>query len=148
MVKKILVPIDGSENSIKAIEFAANIAKQNDAIVHLLHVMQTSNIPEAIFQYIRGEMIKESPMAVYRQYVQNNILKSGTRLAKKIGLKNFKTSILEGDPSEKIIEFAKEGNFDMLVIGSRGLGNVKGLLLGSVSSKVCHLTDRTCVTVK
>jgi nucleotide-binding universal stress UspA family protein len=36
----------------------------------------------------------------------------------------------------------------MIVIGSRGLGKVKGFLLGSVSSKVCHAADKTCVTVK
>ncbi|NIO03304.1 MAG: universal stress protein [Proteobacteria bacterium] len=55
---------------------------------------------------------------------------------------------LQGDPAERIIEFAREKSVDMIVIGSRGLGPVKGLFLGSVSTKVCHLADCTCVTVK
>jgi nucleotide-binding universal stress UspA family protein len=56
--------------------------------------------------------------------------------------------VLEGDPAQIIIDFAKDGDFDAIVIGNRGLGNIKGFLLGSVSGKVCQETDRTCITVK
>jgi nucleotide-binding universal stress UspA family protein len=56
--------------------------------------------------------------------------------------------VFSGDPVEEIIQFAKNNDIDMIVIGSRGLGKIKGLLLGSVSSKVCHLAECTCVTIK
>jgi len=148
MIKKILVPVDGSEHASKAIEFAADMAKQNDATMHLLHVVQVAEIPEAIKEFIRSEEIKESPYYVYPETIGRRILSVAEDEAKKKGVKHIETSVIQGDPAEKIINFAKHGDFDTIVIGSRGLGCLKGVLLGSVSSKVCHLTDRTCVTVK
>ncbi|UCF91624.1 MAG: universal stress protein [Desulfobacterales bacterium] len=97
---------------------------------------------------MRGEKIDAPPDHVYLEYVKNNILAAAVKDAKKQGVEWVETTVREGDPAEEITAFARDGDFDMLVIGSRGLGSVKGLLLGSVSSKVCHLTDRTCVTVK
>lgn len=56
--------------------------------------------------------------------------------------------MLQGDPAQEIIEFSRKNSIDMIVIGSRGAGTVETLLLGSVSHKVCHLANCTCVTVK
>ena len=53
-----------------------------------------------------------------------------------------------GDPAAAILEVAKGRKADLIVMGSRGLGDLQGLLLGSVSHKVGHLADRTCITVK
>ncbi|NQU72224.1 MAG: universal stress protein, partial [Rhodospirillales bacterium] len=47
-----------------------------------------------------------------------------------------------------IIEYAEQHDIDMIVIGSRGLGDLKGMLLGSVSHKVAHLAECSCITVK
>jgi len=148
MIKKILVPVDGSEHASKAIEFAANMAKQSDATMHLLHVVQVTEIPEAIKEFIRSEEIEESPYYVYSETLGRRILSVAEDEANKKGVKHIEASLIQGDPAENIVNFAKHGDFDMIVIGSRGLGCLKGVLLGSVSSKVCHLTDRTCVTVK
>jgi len=148
MIKKILVAVDGSEHASKAIEFAANTAQQNNAAIQLLHVIQSNKIPTVILEYMRGERIEEPPEKIYFDYVQNSILDTAQKMVKKKGIMDVETTVLEGDPAEQITKYANEGDFDMVVIGSRGLGNVKGLLLGSVSSKVCHLIDRTCVTVK
>jgi len=148
MINKILVPVDGSDHARKAIEFAANIARQNDAEVHLLHVVEVKEIPEAVERFIKSEGMNESPVAVYTEMVGRGIIEQAQQTAQDNGIKNVETIKVEGDPAETIIAYAKERDFDMVVIGSRGLGKVKGLLLGSVSSKVCHLTDRTCVTVK
>ena len=147
MIKKILVPIDGSEHAQKAIELAANVATQNDATVHLLHIISSTKIPKEVEDFVKSERIEEPPTA-YLQIVGDKILGAAESEAKKIGIKNVEKTVLEGDPAEGILNYAKEGDFDMIVIGSRGLGGVKGLMLGSVSSKVCHATDRTCVTVK
>ena len=54
----------------------------------------------------------------------------------------------EGDPADCILETAAREKADMIVIGSRGLSNLKSLLVGSVSHKVSHLADCTCVSVK
>ena len=148
MIKKILVPVDGSEHASKAIEFAANLASQSDAIIHLLHVVKLTKIPEAIKEYVRAEEIQESPYFVALQTMGDQILIAAKKEAEKKGAKYIETSVIQGDPAETIINYANKVNFDMIVIGSRGLGSFKGLMLGSVSSKVCHAADRTCVTVR
>ena len=149
MINKILVPVDGSDHAKKAIQFAANTAAQNDAEVHLLHVVNVPEIPEGIKEYMKIEGItEETPTSLYTQMVGKGIIDAAKDEASQNGVKNVETVQLEGDPAEMIIEYAKENGFDMIVIGSRGLGKVKGFLLGSVSSKVCHAADKTCVTVK
>jgi len=148
MIKKILVPVDGSKHASKAIEMAANVARQDDAVIHLLHVATLTKIPDGIREYIKSENIHESSYFVALQTMGNRILEAACEEAIRKGAENVQASVLEGDPAETIINYAKEGGFDMIVLGSRGLGNFKGLMLGSVSSKVCHAADRTCVTVR
>jgi nucleotide-binding universal stress UspA family protein len=53
MTKKIHVPVDGSEHASKAIEFAANMAKQNDVTIHLLHVAELTQIPKGLPEYMK-----------------------------------------------------------------------------------------------
>ncbi len=149
MINKILVPVDGSDHAKKAIQFAANTAAQNDAEVHLLHVVNVPEVPEGIKEYMKIEgIIEETPSSFYTQMVGKGVIDEAKDEANQNGVKNVETVQLEGDPAETIIEYAKEHGFDMIVIGSRGLGKVKGFFLGSVSSKVCHAADSTCVTVK
>ena len=129
MIKKILVPVDGSEQSYKATEFAANLAKLSDATIHLLHVYRLSVIPEGIGDYVIADRVELLALG-------NKIIALAEDEAKKKGVKHIETTVIEGDPSERIM------------IGSRGLGTFKGLLLGSVSNKVSHRADRTCVIVR
>ncbi|MFC1531795.1 universal stress protein [Thermodesulfobacteriota bacterium] len=148
MIKNILVPVDGSAHSSKAIEFAANLANQNDATIHLIHVVKRTEIPDGIEDYIRAERIKETPDAIYLETIGSQVLSTAESKAKGKGVKYIVKSMIPGDPTEKIIDYAKEYEVDLIAMGSRGLSSVKGLMLGSVSTKVCHGTDRTCVIVK
>jgi len=147
MIKRILVPVDGSEHSLKAIDFAAIFEKQSDATVHLLHVAKIEGITKALIDYMRSEGVKENPYAVYLQIAEERVLVPAEDEANRKGIKHIEKTCLQGDPAEEIINFAKEYEFDLIILGSRGLGSVKSLMMGSVSTKVCHATDRTCVIV-
>jgi nucleotide-binding universal stress UspA family protein len=57
-------------------------------------------------------------------------------------------AVEEGNPTEIILDYAKQTNADMIVMGSRGLTSLKGVLLGSISTQVSALASCTCVTVK
>ena len=70
------------------------------------------------------------------------------RRARENGVDKANTVIRNGDPARVIIEYAEQHDIDMIVIGSRGLGDLKGMLLGSVSHKVAHLAECSCITVK
>ena len=148
MITKILVPVDGSEHANKAIEMATDLANHYNAVIHLLHVVTATKIPDTISELIRVEGIHESAYLAALKTIGNQILKTAYDKAKRRGAEHVQTSVLEGDPAEMIIRFAKEGRFDMIVIGSHGLGNFQGLMLGSVSGKVCHTANQTCVTVR
>jgi len=54
IIKNILVPVDGSEHAHKAIDFAVDMAMQNDATIHLLHVVESTKIPKGVNDYIRS----------------------------------------------------------------------------------------------
>lgn len=148
MINEILVPVDGSDHAFKAIELAANMAKQNDATVYLLHVIKKTEITEPVLDYIRSEGIKDTPTVVYQRLVETQIMAPAVIEAKNKGIKHVESAVIHGDPAEDIISYAKERDIDMIVMGSRGLGSLKGFMMGSVSTKVCHGTDRTCVIVR
>ena len=67
---------------------------------------------------------------------------------RELGLSDIGLSIDTGNVASKIVEFSQENDVDLIVMGRRGLGDLGGLLMGSVSHKVCHLADCACLTVK
>lgn len=148
MVKKILIPFDGSEHAKRAILFAADIAQKHQSEIFLVHVVRDKDIPSEILDYIESEKIDGGIGKVSAKLISEGIMKAAQKQIQDMGLKIAKSAVFRGDPAEEIIKFAKTNDIDMIVIGSRGLGKIKGLLLGSVSSKVCHLAECTCVTVK
>ena len=148
MIKKILVPTDGSKHAEKATEYALDIAAKYNAKLYLMHVVSEPKVPEGFMEFLRDEHVAESPAYVYLQTMGKKILGKAEEEVKARGLREVRSVAVEGDPAERIIEFVKENDVDMIIMGSRGLGSVQGLFLGSVSSKVCHAADCTCVTVK
>jgi nucleotide-binding universal stress UspA family protein len=140
-MEKILVPVDGSEQSHKAVAFAVDLAKHYNATLYLLHVFKLTIIPEGLGEYVVAERAE-------LQALGDKIISAAKDEAKGRGIELIQTTVVEGDPAERIIDYAKEHDVDIIVIGSRGLGTFKGLLLGSVSSKVSHRADRTCVIVR
>lgn len=149
MIKKILVPTDGSAYAAKAFEYASDLALKYDAELHIVHVVSESKMPEGLDDFIRAERIEDQPReAVFLEKMGDAIIQSVKEKSKLKGMENVKSAVLMGDPAEKIIEYAKANGIDMIVLGNRGLGAVKTLFMGSVSNKVCNLADCTCVTVK
>ena len=84
----------------------------------------------------------------FRQAVGERLMSRAGARAREKGVQQVRTLLEDGDPAATILRLAKGLDADMIVLGSRGLGDVKGLLLGSVSHKVAHLAECTCVAVK
>jgi len=140
-MEKILVPVDGSEQSHKAIAFAVDLASHYNATIYLLHVFRLTIIPEGLGEYVVLDRVQLRALGA-------KIIAAAEQEAKGHGVERVETAVVEGDPAERIIGYAKEHDMDIIVIGKRGLGTFKALLLGSVSSKVTHRADRTCVIVR
>ena len=140
MISKILVPIDGSSHAKKAVEYAIDLALKYKATVYLVHVVSPlPSVPdEEVLQTIEAN----------QELFAKEILEAAAREVKKKGVGNFQSTVLYGDPAHGILEFARKNGVDMILMGSRGAGKVETLLLGSVSHRVCHLAECTCMTVK
>ncbi len=142
MIQKILVPIDGSDHARKAIEFASDIASKYKAEVHIVHVFSPLHHQYEIQDTIMQEVEKN-----YQKFAER-IIEEAEREVKKKGVESYHSAILRGDPAQEILRFAKENRIDLIILGSRGAGTADMLMFGSVSHKVCHLSDCTCLTVK
>lgn len=150
MVETILVPTDGSEHADKAVAFAADIAVRYGAGMVLLHVLGdpgTGRVPDEMRELGRLEHIRITEQDI-RQAGANELLHNAETKAREHGATQIEKVIEVGDPTRRILACAEARGADLIVMGSRGLGDLKGLLLGSVSHKVGHLAKCTCITVR
>jgi len=138
IVKKILVPIDGSPNSVRGLEKAIEFAKNNNSSITLLHI---AILPPV---YVIGHS---------RDKVKKSLAKNTQKFIKDAEDRctnqsiPFTTKLVYGsDPPYDIGQFAKKYNHDLIVIGAKGKSTLKRLFLGSVSSYLVE-TTKTPVTV-
>ncbi len=147
MIENILVPLDGSEHSEKALDFAAAIAVKFDAGLHLLQVIEHTEVPKALLRFAEAEHLPGPPTYIH-ETVAKGILEGGMARAKEAGIAKVESTLERGDAAQTILEQAQKLGVDLIVLGSRGLGNVEGLLLGSVSHKVGQMAPCPCTTVR
>ncbi len=143
-MKKILVATDGSEKSKHAMEEAANLAKAFDAEITVVSVSQDTQF------YIGDQTFGSGHMFVLQEDIEKavkQILKKASDFFAEKGL-TVKTVLGKGYPADVICETADEGDFDLIVLGSRGLGSITGFILGSVSSRVAHHCKKNVLIVK
>ena len=105
------------------------------------------NIPGSMTDLFRSSRSNEETAQVITA-LGDLIASNAANRAQTVGVENVKTSVTMGDYAEAILETADNTDADMIVIGSRGLGGLKGLLLGSVSNKVALHAKCSVLTVK
>jgi nucleotide-binding universal stress UspA family protein len=140
---KILIPVDGSDYSLKAVDYAAARARESKSPVevHLLNVqMQIASVNVKLF------VSSESLESYYRDE-GNRALEAPLARTKSAGL-NVVPHIGVGDPAKIIMDYAVEKKADEIVMGSHGRGALSGAVLGSVAQKVVHLSSVPVVLVK
>ena len=133
--------MDGSITSYKALNAALELAQRIGSEVNVLHVME--NVPKL---YIESQKLLEQLLAA-RTDEGKKILDKCILEAKNNGV-TIKTELQEGDPASVILELSKRDRYDTIAIGTRGLGRFKGLILGSVSSKVVHHSECSILLIR
>ena len=131
MFTNILVPIDGSDNSYRALDAALLLSEKLGSNITVIHVME-----EVPITHIGSEKMLNELLEAYKKENQDILLKC-TEIANQKGL-TIKTFLLQGNPASVILDYNKKEKFDLVIMGSRGLGKFKELILGSVSSKIVH----------
>ncbi len=135
-IKKILVPIDGSKNSMRGLDEAIYLARQCHATITGLYVIPIypRNFSDAIMPY-QIHLTKSA-----KKFMES----AKTKCAQKRIV--FKSKIIFGSPTIEINETAKA--YDIIVIGSRGMSSIKEAFLGSTSNYVLHKSKVPVLIVK
>jgi nucleotide-binding universal stress UspA family protein len=146
LFKKILVALDGSKAANNALEFALGLAETASAELELLTVVPPVFLPSHSLYVLKSEAIADCAKALDVTF--RGVLSKAQREAqnRKPTLK-ISTRFEKGEPAEKIVEVAERGNFNLIVMGSRGLGG-RVSALGSVSSRVVDNASCPVVIVK
>jgi nucleotide-binding universal stress UspA family protein len=171
-VRKILVPVDGSPHALKAAELTSDLAVKHDAEIVLLHALLSKEIPAGLKKALEIELGEREPgydnlvnipveimarigirkdnalslreLGLLGQYVLSGV--ADKCLSR--GVRKVEKRVEEGRAAEVIADVAKAIDADMIVMGSRGLSDVKRLVFGSVSHEVAQADPCTLVIVQ
>ena len=122
---KILVGVDGSRHSKKALIEAINVAKKFSGFIKAVTVYKQGMDQEA------EKVLEETEQHLKKEKVDHSL-----------------SSILGSNPARALVNIAKHENFDLIVVGSRGLGSAASILLGSVSRQVVSKANCDVLVVK
>ena len=137
-IKNILVPIDGSKNSFKALTQAIYLAKKCDASITASNVLRVAyDNPDLV--YVPQTQNELKKVEKFLSTAKNQVTKDSV---------SFKKKILFGHEAKKIIDFAQKQRFDLIVMGARGRGVIKQMFLGSVSNTVVHNSKVPVLIIK
>jgi nucleotide-binding universal stress UspA family protein len=136
-MQRIIVAVDGSAPSRRAVDLAADLAGKYDAEIVLVTVVPdfAPIFDPAVGEYARVEHL-QAPKSEYGLAAAQSALDGAERAAQENGVARISTALAFGDPAKEIVAAAKKKGADLVVIGSRGFGRLKGLVLGSVAQKV------------
>lgn len=140
---KILLPVDGSECALRAVEHLISHSAwfRNLPEIHLLHV----HAPIPIGR-VQAHVGKETLHAYYLEESQASLIEAQKKLDAAGCLHT--THIHVGQPAEVIAKFAAEQGCDLIVMGTHGRGGIAGLVTGSVANRVLHLASCPVLLVK
>lgn len=173
MFNKVLVALDGSTQANWALLHAVELCRKFDAKLIIVNVMDSGRVPNELRQMAEvehmidpDEAVTDVPLSavphgadfsnIEKLYndqkmhavISETIVNNAVREAKSRGVKDVDTTIEQGDPADRILDVADRMDADIIVMGSRGLGTLKGLLVGSVSQKIHTLSKCTFTSVK
>lgn len=169
MFENIIVATDGSANSLRAVEVAAELSSACGAHLTIVHIAstylsledaeETPELPPEVREEIKRirdslggfEMSAFAPVPAPQSAIEcigNAVLERAADVARGKGATEISLVLGYGDSAEKIVAEAEKAAAGLIVIGTRGLSDLGGLVMGSVSHKVIHLAHCPCVTVK
>ncbi|NDL66854.1 universal stress protein [Anaerotalea alkaliphila] len=142
-MKKIIVPIDGSKYADLAVGKAREFAETFDCKVVLLHVYDLQGL------YMKFQLTPRSRPADLDKPQKDSraLLEAARQSLEELG-DRVETVSLEGDPADTILEYIEHREMDMVIMGSHGVKGMKRVLIGSVTNKVIHHTDKPVLIVR
>ena len=147
MYNKICVAVDGSDSAFLAVRSAAKLAGQLQAELLIVHVIRNMKVPRELKRFIKQnslDQLRQEALAGAGQEIIEHALK----VAAESGAANLSSDIVQGDPAGAIVAAADRHECDLIVVGTRGLGQVEGMLIGSISRKITSISRINVLVVK
>lgn len=146
-MKKILLAVDGSDHSMRAARMAGELSSAFDATVDILNVVPEARLAAPIAEYADLEHVYITQSDLLKSAGSEIVARASSEVADAGGSVGH-AEVEVGSPARTIVEYAESRAADCIVMGRRGLGDIKGLLMGSVSHRVGQLSDKTLVTTE
>jgi len=150
-IAKVLVAIDESENSDRALDFALGLSEKFEAALTILNVSESLPINPNAAETMTSSNTSMAAVArdvtkIHESFVNRAVTKAKATMP-VLAISSMQR---QGDPALEIVQAAKEGGFEIIVIGHRGQGKmrVREFLMGSISEKVAHLAPCPVIIVK
>ena len=143
MFEKIVVGVDGSDQSMKALVTACDLAKKYGSELYLVHSPEVETTGIAV----GSGAVEIAPKPEVVAEAGEKVMRVAKEKAEEAGYAPTQCVVGNDSPAHEILHCAKETGADLIVLGRRGLGSVTSLLLGSVSQKVSHDAKCACLTV-
>jgi nucleotide-binding universal stress UspA family protein len=134
----VMVGTDGSATSFRAVDRAARLARDSDAILVLLTAFRPMN-PREVED--ARQQLGEDAYKVSGSSPAEDVLRDAAAIARTSGASKVETVAVEGDAVDALVEEARRRKVDLLVVGNRGLNSLAGRLLGSVPANITHKAD-------
>lgn len=139
----ILVPTDGSEYAHKAMIYALEFAKQFKSTVHVLMVADDRTLRLLEWEYVPVNLLSDMESMIEKQTRE-----SLEKFVQEFPNFSLKMKVLKGDPVHEIVNYAKEQNIDMIIMGTHGRSGLNHMLVGSTTEKVMRHAPCPVLTVK
>lgn len=140
MISVILLAVDGSGHASRAVDLGIDVAAKYGAKLLVLTVRPHGPLSGVLADFAAEEDL--SAAEVHQRIVDDLVEQAGTH-----GVRDVEGLVEEGDATTAILRAAEHHDADLIVMGSRGMSDLKGLMVGSVSHKVTHLANRPCLIV-
>jgi len=147
MFKNIVVGIDGSDISKRALALACDLAGKYGSEIHLVHSPQPQTVAFAMGAVAGYHTVTTMPAHDEVDKASQKVLDAGKLIAKEHGCEISQTYGTVGDPADEVIACAQACGADLIVTGRRGLGSVGAMLLGSTTQRINHLAKCACMSV-
>jgi len=137
MYDTILLPTDGSEGSERARDEAIELAIDQDAILHVIHVVDVVSPARSLHEMIAGEMTDRG----------RELVDAVARRARDRGV-TVETAVVEGDPAAQIVEYVSAAEVDVVVMPTHGRPELAKTIVGSVTDKVIRTSSVPVIVVR
>ena len=157
--KRVLLVTDGSDHSQFAVQYISRCPLPEDASLAVIHVLPPEMTTDMLYRswpygidvippVISSDMdVSLATQSSKEEELGKELLKQTVNTLAELNIKSIPI-LRRGDAATEILDYAQQENIDLIVVGSRGLGQMRNLLLGSVSSKLIHYSECSVLVVK